>query len=217
MKLVYKNTYFRLALAIAIAAILMITFAFSIGSVRRWRNEQVLSRVDYRIFACGEEIFVKPDSESPVGKGEGLFGRSEQGSIVAKGKPRSVPDVTLPAYFSAVGGKLEFPTESESTEIFSVPTTVGMREFRSSDQCNGKKASLHVLYYRVDAGTKPWSVFKRILWKYPDYVLQNNYGKVPPGDCLIFLFDSEDALERPWPSCVSLDKAIADGGLILKE
>ena len=217
MKLVHKNIYFRLALVVVIAAILMLAFTFLMISVRRYRNGQVLSRVDYRIFACGEEIFLKPESGSPVEKGEGLFARSEQGGIVAKGKPHSTQDISLPAYFSAVGGKLEFPTESESTEIFKVPTDAGMREFRSGDQCNGKKANLHVLYYRVDALTKPWSVFKRILWKYPDYVLQNNYGKVPPGDCLIFLFDSEEALERLWPRCASHDKAIAGGSLIMKE
>jgi|GEM_PF-1173951 len=217
MKLVDKNIYFRLAIVTVIAVVFMLASVFLINSFRRWRNGQVLSRVDYRIFACGKEIFLKPEEESPVGKGKGLFARSEQGSIVAKGKPRSIKDITLPAYFGAAGGALEFPTGNENTEIFRVPTSAGMREFRSGDQCNGKKASLHVLHYRVDASTKPWSVFKRIFWKYPDYVLQNNYGKVPPGDCLIFIFDSEDVSERPWPRCASLDKAIADGSLILKE
>jgi hypothetical protein len=55
------------------------------------------------------------------------------------------------------------------------------------------------------------------MWKYFDHVLTNNYGKVPPGDCFIFLFDSEDALERPWPRCASYEEALATGELILEK
>jgi hypothetical protein len=55
------------------------------------------------------------------------------------------------------------------------------------------------------------------MWKYFDHVLTNNYGKVPPGDCFVFIFDSEDALERPWPRCTSHEEALATGELILEK
>ena len=225
LKLFLNNTYRRTVIIGAMAMFLILLIVFlaqykktsSQSHTGTWTKGQVLSQVDYRIFACGEEIFIKADRESLVGEERGLFARSKSGSIIAEGKPLNTEDVSLSAFFNAVGGALEFSDENERSEILLVPTESGLREFRPYDLCNGKKAKLYVLHYRVDATEKPWSLYPRILWKYFDYVLENNFGKVPPGDCLVFLFDSEDVLQKPWPSCASHDKAIADGKLILEK
>jgi len=216
MKFVTKNIY-----KLGIIGILIISFILiSVFLVLKSRNQalaerKILSRTDYRIFACGEEIFLKADVESLTAKRNGLFSRSETGSIIADGVFLSSNDILLTSFFDAAGGTLEFSDEQKN--ILRIPTGTGLREFQSGDLCNGKRAELQVLHHRIETSTKPWSVYSRIMWKYFDHVLTNNYEQVPPGDCFIFIFDSEDALERPWPRCASHEKALANGELILEK
>ena len=175
----------------------------------------LLSRVDYRIFACGEEIFLKVGREDLKTKMNGLFARSESGSVIADGFVEKGEYVFLSSFFKTIGSMLEYTTDHQSN--LYLQTEAGVREFHSEDMCNGKKAGLHLIHHRVETGTNPWSIYSRIVWKEKDHLLINNYGKVPPGDCFIFLFDSEDVLDRPWPTCSSHDKALANGELILEK
>ncbi len=177
--------------------------------------KEILSRIDYRVFACGEEIFLKNDTELLKVKRNGLFARSESGSVIADGVSLNADDMLLSSFIDATGGKLEYTNEQKT--IFRIPTETGKREFRSGDLCGDKKADLYVIHHRVETGIKPWSIYSRIAWKYWDYGLTNNYGKVPPGDCFIFLFDSEDALDRPWPLCATHEEALASGELVLEK
>lgn len=195
--------------------LISITAFITINKNRAWTKGPVLSRTDYRIFACGEELLFQADIESLAKKRNGLFARSELGSIIADGTPTKTDDVLLTSFFEASGGALEF--SDNGRDIFRIPTVTGIREFHSGDLCNGEKAKLYVIHHRVDASTKPWSIVPRVIYKYFDHVLTNNYGKVPPGDCLVFIFDSEDALKNPWPTCASHDDAVANGKLILKK
>lgn len=200
--------------------IIILFILISISLVLKNKNQtlaerKILSRTDYRIFACGEEIFLKVDSESLKNKRRGLFARSKSGVIIADGIPLNYNDVLLSSFFEATGGALKFSSEHGST--FIIPTETGKREFQSGDLCNGEKANLYVLNHRVETGTKPWSIYSRVEWKYWDIFFTNNYGQVPPGDCLIFIFDSEDSLKRPWPRCASHEKAISEGKLILEK
>lgn len=216
MKFVTKNIC-----KLGIIGILIILFTLiSTFLVLKNRNQtlterKILSRNDYRIFACGEEIFLKANSESLATKRNGLFAHSKPGSIIADGVPSSIDDILLTSFFDAAGGTLEFSDEQKN--ILRIPTETGLREFQSGGFCNGKKADLRVVHHRIETSTKPWSIYSRIMWKYFDHVLTNNYGKVPPGDCFIFIFDSEDILERPWPRCASHEEALANGELILEK
>lgn len=177
------------------------------------KEKPILSRNGYRIFACGEEIFLKADQKSLTKKRNGLFSQSKPGDIVASGTFSNIDDILLTSFFDAAGGTLEFSDEQKN--IFRIPTETGLREFKSGDLCNGKRADLYVIHHRVETLTKPYSIYSRIMWKYFDQILTNNYGKVPPGDCFIFIFDSEDVLENPWPRCASHEDALASGDLIL--
>lgn len=216
MKFITKNIR-KLGIIGILIILFILIFVFLLSKNRNQTltERQILSRTDYRIFACGEEIFLKADAESLIAKRNGIFSQSETGSIIADGVFLSSNDILLTSFFDAAGGTLEFSDEQK--DIFSIPTETGLREFKSGDLCDGKKARLHVLHHRVETSTKPWSIHSRILWKYFDYILTNNYGKVPPGDCFIFIFDSEDALKRPWPHCSSHEKASVIGELILKK
>ena len=215
MRFIIKNIR-KLGIIILIVLFILI----SIFLVLKYKNrvlaeKRILSRNDYRIFACGEEIFLKADAKSLVTKRNGLFSRSEEGNIIADGVFSSIDDILLTSFFDAAGGTLEFSDKQK--DVFRIPTETGLREFQSGDLCNGKKAELRVLHHRIETSTKPWSIYSRIMWKYFDHGLTNNYGKVPPGDCFIFIFDSEDVLERPWPRCASHEEALATGELILEK
>lgn len=212
MKYIKNNSYKFLLIGFLAVVICMSAF---LVIKNKTNKEALLSRVDYRIFICGEEIFLKVDKEDLKTKMDGLFARSESGSVIADGFIASGEHVLLSSFFKAVGSKLEYTTNHKSN--LYLQTENGAREFHSGDMCNGKEASLHLIHHRVETGTTPWSVYSRIIWKDKDHVLKNNFGKVPPGDCFIFIFDSEDVLNRPWPTCPAHDKALANGEIILEK
>ncbi len=178
--------------------------------------EKLLSGVDYRIFACGEEIFLKVDKKDLEVKRNGLFARSKSGKVIADGFVVSDERITLSSFFEAVGSSIAEYAPDYKAKLY-LQTDDGVREFNSGDMCKGKEANLYLIHHRVETGMDPWSIYSRIIWKDKDYVLTNNYSKVPPGDCFIFIFDSEDALERPWPRCASHEEALANGELILEK
>ncbi|KKT13824.1 MAG: hypothetical protein UV95_C0001G0362 [Candidatus Falkowbacteria bacterium GW2011_GWF2_43_32] len=216
MKLIKNHIYKFGILSLLAALVICISIFFVLKNRERSKKmEELLSRVDYRIFACGEEIFLKIDKEDLKTKRNGLFTRSESGKVIADGFVTSDDNVLLSSFFKAVGSIIEYTVDHESN--LYLPTELGVREFHSGDLCNGKKAMLHVIHHRVETGTDPWSIYSRIIWKEKDHILTNNYGKVPPGDCFIFIFDSEDVLERPWPRCASHEEALATGELILEK
>ncbi|HAM88362.1 MAG: hypothetical protein US83_C0005G0023 [Candidatus Falkowbacteria bacterium GW2011_GWC2_38_22] len=212
MKLTKSNAYKFLLIGFLTLVICMSVF-FVIKNKKG--KEALLSRVDYRIFACGEEIFLKVDNEDLKTKMNGLFARSESGSVIADGFVESGKHVFLSSFFKTVGSILEYTADHQSN--LYLQTETGVREFHSEDMCNGKEAGLHLIHHRVETGTNPWSIYSRIVWKEKDDILTNNYGKVPPGDCFIFLFDSEDVLNRPWPTCASHDQALKTGELVLEK
>lgn len=212
MKFAKNNSYKFLLIAFLAVVICMGAF-FVIKN--KTNEEALLSRVDYRIFACGEEIFLKVNKEDLKNKRNGLFARSESGSVIADGFVASGEHVFLSSFFETIGSMLEYTDDHKSN--FYLQTENGVREFHTGDMCNGKEASFHLIHHRVETGTDPWSIYSRVVWKDKDYILSNNYGKVPPGDCFIFFFDSEDVLEQPWPTCPAHDKALANGELILEK
>ena len=216
MKFIKKNIYKSVIIStIIILFILVLVFFVSKNNNQFLIKKQIISKTDYRIFACGEEIFLKPDSKLLKTKRNSLFESSKPGSIMVSGAPLDIKDLSLDSFFDAAGGALEFSDENKN--FFAVPTESGLREFRSGDICNGKEANLYILHYRVEASKKPWPVYSQVMWKYFDYILTSNYNKDIPSDCLVFIFDSEDALERSWPYCLSYDNALVTGELILQK
>lgn len=211
-----KNNHYKSWLLGFFAVLFTCTSVFLILNNKNQEGEKtLLSRVDYRIFACGEEIFLKVDKEALKTKRDSLFARSESGKVIADGFVANDERILLSSFFEAVGSVIEYTIDHKSN--LYLQTETGVHEFHSGNRCNGKEASLHLIHHRVETGTNPWSIYSRIIWKEKDHILTNNYGKVPPGDCFIFLFDSEDVLERPWPTCPSHDQALANGELILEK
>jgi len=216
MKFAAKNVRKLKIISIFIILFVLISiFLVTKSNNQALAEKRILSKTDYRIFVCGEEIFLKTDAKSLITKRNGLFARSKPGSIIAAGVPSSIDDILLTSFFDAAGATLEFSDGQKN--ILRIPTEAGLREFQSGNLCGGKKADLYVIHHRIETSTNPRSIYSRIMWKYFDHVLTNNYGQVPPGDCFVFVFDSEDALKRPWPYCDSHKKALAAGELILEK
>jgi hypothetical protein len=214
MKSITKNNYKWRFIVIFVVFLSLFVVFLAVREKLPWTKGPILSKTDYRIFACGKEIFFEPDQLLLNKKRNGLFARSESGSIIADGMPKSFDDVLLTSFFDAAGGTLKLTKDHKN--LFCVPTKEGVLEFKTGNLCDGKKADLYVLEHRIETSTEPWSIFSRIGWKYWDFVFSNNYGKVPPGNCLIFIFDTEDVLDRPWPTCAAHDEALAAGELILE-
>jgi len=212
-----KNIFYKFG-ALGFLAVLLICISAFFALKNKEQDlgkKKLLSRVDYRIFVCGEEIFLKVDKEDLKNKRNALFARSETGKVIADGIIASDDYILLSSFFETIGSVIEYTTDHKSNLYLSTET--GIREFHTGDMCNGKKASLYAIHHRVETGTDPWTIYSRIIWKEKDHVLTNNYGQVPPGDCFVFFFDSEDALKRPWPYCASHEKALATGELILEK
>lgn len=175
-------------------------------STRTWTDGPVLSRVDYRFFACGEEYTIVPTADSEAGRSEGLYKRSSVGSMILEGTPRVGRDVTLSAFFSAVGGELYFLANHKGVMI-KIPTDTGVLEFNNDHTlCGGKPSQLRVFQHHLLDAKDLDSLSVSVLWKYFDYLFQNNHGTVPTGDCLVFVFDTEEELGKNWPVCTAYRK-----------
>ncbi len=212
-----KNNFYKFVILGLLGTLLICISVFFVlkNNGQDLGKKRLLSRVDYRIFACGKEVFLKVDENDIKSKRNALFARSETGKIIADGIVANNDHIFLSSFFETVGSIIEYTTDHKSN--LYLLTETGVQEFHTGDMCDGKKASLYLIHHRVETEKRPWEIYSRIIWKEKDYILTNNYGKVPPGDCFIFIFDSEDALERPWPRCTSHEEALATGELILEK
>lgn len=171
-----------------------------------WNYGQALSMVDYRFFGCGKEYFIAPTPDSDVGQGIGLYKRSANGTIILDGLPVAIGEAIVPAFFEAVGGLLYAPADHIDVKV-RIPTDVGVLEFNNDHtQCVGKPAKLRVFRHHLLDPNDLSSLKESISWKYPYHTFRNNYGTVPPGDCLVFVFDTEEELEKNWPVCTAYRK-----------
>ena len=93
MKLITRNNYRWGLIGVFTMLLILITVFITINKNRAWTKGPVLSRTDYRIFACGEELLLQEDTESLAKKRNSLFARSESGSIIVDGTPTRTDDV----------------------------------------------------------------------------------------------------------------------------
>ncbi len=129
---------------------------------------------DYQVWACGERLdLVNP--RFPKNKiGSPLLHEHNDDRIHIEGTVDQFSTISFSSYFSIIGGsltssKLSYPTEKD-----------GLKTFTNGDSCGGEKATLKVYIN----GKKTES--------FTDYVpYPSSY--VPPGDCIIVLFDSSNS------------------------
>ncbi len=125
---------------------------------------------DYKIFVCGEEL----DLADPTGLanriGTSALHEHNDGRIHVEGTIKELDSVFLANYFAAIGGELE-----EDHLVY--PTGEKIYDYKNNDLCqNGKKGTLKV--YINGKKTE----------NFEDHIIYPN-SRVPPGDCIIVLFD----------------------------
>ena len=127
---------------------------------------------DYKVIVCQERLDLI-NSKFPRNKvGTPLFHEHNDDRIHIEGSVHQLGDVDLGSYFDVIGGKLE-----NGYLIYS--SVNGVIEKRDGDLCNEESSSLKVY------------VNGKKIDNYMEYVIYPD-NLVPPGDCIVFLFDETD-------------------------
>lgn len=126
---------------------------------------------DYDIYVCGEKL----DLVDPTGflnkVGTPLFHEHNDHRIHVEGTVDKVENVNVGAYFNVIGGEIT------STSLTYPDENKGTVDVQNGELCNGEPAELGV-YVNGQKIDDPASYMY-----YP-------HPQVPPGDCIIILFDS---------------------------
>lgn len=138
---------------------------------------------DFRIFQCGEEL----DVINPVGLsnrvGSPLIHEHGDNRIHIEGTILSRKDYTLGSFFEEIGGALD-----ENSLSFEAEN--GFIVLKNGDLCpHGKSGILNVFLWSTENGVARQSKMRN----FADYGISPR-SRVPPGDCVIFEFSSEEKL-----------------------
>ena len=177
----FKTTVF---ISIVVAA-LAVTFYLAGATIYVNQNSETGGPVhwhaDFRIFSCGvEKQMIEP---SGLGNRIGRTDLHEHGDkrIHVEGVVVQKQDVSLSEFFRVIGGSLE-------NGRISFPGREKHESFADGDKCaDGQEGKLQVFLYKTEGK----QITQTKLTDYFSYVLSDE-SKVPPGDCIIFEFGSEE-------------------------
>ncbi len=157
---------------------------------------------DFEVWRCGEsEPLQLVDPEGFSNRvGSAVLHEHGDNRMHIEGVVVDYTDVNIGSFFRSVGGDLH------SGELI-LPTNKGMAAMKDGDSCPDGAGKLQVFVYRTVDGKMVQE--KLGSSSYEDYV-PSPYGNVPPGDCIIFEFDSlpKDRTER---MCESYKAALKRG------
>ncbi|MBI4121017.1 MAG: hypothetical protein HY457_02060 [Parcubacteria group bacterium] len=162
---------------------------------------------DFRIFNCGKEI----NLVDPVGLSNRI-GTSEVHEhddfrIHIEGIIATMHEASLGHFFEAIGGEL-------TNNRMVVPTNEGMVVMENGDTCqDGAVGTLQTFLWSTDTSREIWVAKEQKLGPdFPEYVIAPE-TIVPPGDCIIFDFDS--VKKKTFRTCEQLEAAENRGDLII--
>ncbi|MBI5001761.1 hypothetical protein HZC31_00080 [Candidatus Woesearchaeota archaeon] len=149
------------------------TFYYNIFSET---NGPVHWHADFEIWICGEQQIL-PSSQFPSNKvGTPLLHHHNDYRMHIEGTVFSWNDVTLSAFFNAIGGTL-------GQTYIGIPQEDGsLKYWQNDDYCGKKQGTLHLYVQKGDAET--WEEIEEI----PSYII-SPYADVPPGDRLKIMFE----------------------------
>lgn len=128
---------------------------------------------DYEVYACGERLdLINPRLQNNK-VGDSLLHEHNDNRIHIEGTIVNLDDVTLGEYFERIGGELR-------KGLLKYPTNKGVITEIEGDKCNKDKGKL-----KVYVNGKKIDDFTNYLI-YPD-------SNVPPGDCIIIIFDEKNS------------------------
>ena len=128
---------------------------------------------DYEVWVCGEKLdFIDP--KGLRGKiGSSSFHEHNDDRVHFEGTPKNISDINLKNYFSIIGGELDLGH-------IIYPTNDGIIEYKDNDVCPGENPGKLRVY-----------VNGKLEEHFEDYVIYPD-SSVPPGDCIIIIFDETD-------------------------
>ncbi|MEK6837420.1 MAG: hypothetical protein AABX69_02110 [Nanoarchaeota archaeon] len=153
---------------------------------------------DFEVWNCGQQLeLVDPKGFSNRAGGTVLHEHNDnrmhiEGVVVDYG------DVSIGSFFRSVGGDLH-------QGLLSLPTDEGLVIMKDGESCPESAGKLQVFVYKAADG----KMVQEKLSDYEDYVPSPS-GNIPPGDCLIFEFDS-GVKEKTDKMCASYEVALKLG------
>jgi hypothetical protein len=128
---------------------------------------------DFEIWDCGETVNLIDPTGLINRIGNPVLHEHNDFRIHVEGTVIKEDDVSLPEFFSVIGGSLD--------EVLRVPTEKG--DVTVGNKCDGE---LQIFVYSVDAieNHANWKYTQRKLANVDDYVM-TPHSNVPPGDCII--------------------------------
>lgn len=181
----HKKILFALiALLIITVTVYIVWTSIYINSISETKGP-VHWHADYEIWICEEEIDLE-DPKLPLNR-IGTYVLHDHGDnrIHIEGVVLDKRDVSLGAFFHAIGGKL-------SKEEMIVPTNQGLIEASEGDLCDGSPGKLYVF------------VKGKLVEDHSTYVIQP-YETIPPGDTIKVVFSSS-SLEEIDPNIKGYDR-----------
>ena len=128
---------------------------------------------DYEVMLCGKSLDLINPNFHRNKIGTSLLHEHDDNRIHVEGTVSMLKEVSLGNFFKVIGGKLE-------NNYVSYPTKEGLIEARNGEMCDNKESTLKV-YINGKRMSGPEN--------YVPYPAQ----QVPPGDCIIILFDSSES------------------------
>lgn len=190
-----SNDIIKAILFILIIVTIMANTFYLIGSTA-YINLASVSRgpihwhAEFRVFNCGSELDLKDPIKPANAVGTHLLHEHNDGQIHIEEAVFDWDDVTLASFFHAVGGNFE-------NGNFTFPTNNGDVIMQDGTICpNDQVAFLQVFLLKADKNG-----INQTRLNQPEKYIISHEQRVPPGDCLIFEFDS--AKEKTDKLCLS--------------
>ncbi|MBI3037384.1 hypothetical protein HYY73_06585 [Candidatus Woesearchaeota archaeon] len=153
---------------------------------------------DYEIWKCGEQHQLADPEGFSNRVGETVLHEHNDNRMHIEGVVVDYGDVSISSFFRSVGGELR-------NGWLALPTSHGLSTMKDGDSCGDGSGTLQVFVWKTADGR----AVQEKLDSYVDYV-PSPHGNVPPGDCIIFEFDSA-VKEKTERMCESYEVALKLG------
>lgn len=155
---------------------------------------------DFEVWNCGQKVdLISPEGFSNK-VGSAVLHVHGDDRIHIEGVMLNHLDAGLGSFWGVVGGDLH-------GGLLAVPTNSGMVVMRDGDNCGSGRGVLQVFTWKAVDGR----AVQEKLSNYVGYII-SPYSQVPPGDCIIFEFDSE-VKQKTERMCETYNVAIGNGDL----
>ncbi len=154
---------------------------------------------DFEVWRCGEEHqLIDPEGFSNRVGGTVLHEHGDNRMHI-EGVVVDYRDVSIGSFFRSVGGELR-------NGWLALPTSHGLSTMKDGDSCGDGAGTLQVFVWKT---VDDRAVQEKLTGYYEGYV-PSPFGNVPPGDCVIFEFDSA-VKEKTERMCESYEVALKLG------